>query len=70
MIAYYVIEDGDFHGTIHLIASDGKYLRQLSDARGARDFEPDISPIGLAVSPASSKVTIWGRLKKLKPNLR
>ena len=64
-IAYYVIVDGDFHGTIHLIASDGKYLRQLSHARGARDFEPDISPLGLAVSPASKTTTIWGRLKIL-----
>ena len=62
-IAYSVIEDGDFRGTIHLIASDGKYLRQLSDAHDARDSEPDISPLGLAVSPASKTTTMWGRLK-------
>ncbi len=27
------------------------------------DLEPDISPVGLAVSPASKKTTIWGRIK-------
>ena len=69
-IAYDVIEDGDFHSTIHLIASDGKYIRQLSDARGARDSDPDISPLGWAVSPTSKTATTWGRLKRLAPNLR
>ena len=62
-IAYSVIEDGDFRGTIHLIASDGKYLRQLSDAHDARDSEPDISPLGLAVSLAPKTAAIWARLK-------
>ena len=72
IIAYYVA-DGiwpDVHGTIHLMTADGKYLRQLSDGRGARDFEPDISPLGLAVSPASNATTTWGRLKKLSPDPR
>ena len=72
IIAYYVA-DGiwpDLHGAIHLMTADGKYLRQLSDDRGARDFEPDISPLGLAVSPASKTTTIWGRLKKRASNLR
>ena len=27
------------------------------------DLEPDISPVGLAVSPASKTATIWGRIK-------
>ena len=70
VIAYYVIVDGDFHATIHLMTADGKYLRQLSDGRNARDSGPDISPLGLAVSPASNNVTIWGRLKKRESNLR
>ena len=70
-IAYDVIEDGDFHGTIHLMASDGRYIRRLSHhSRNARDFAPDISPIGLAVSPASKTTTIWGRLKKSASDLR
>ena len=67
-IAYYVwdgILEGNLHGTIHLMAANGRYIRQLSDAR---DHIPDISPLGLAVSPASNKITIWGRLKKLVPN--
>ena len=72
-IAYYVwdgILDGNLHATIHLMASNGRYIRQLSDDRNARDHQPDISPLGLAVSPTSNKSTTWGRLKKLAPNLR
>ena len=70
-IAYDVIVDGDFHGTIHLMASDGRYIRRLSHhSRNARDFAPDISPIGLAVSPASKTTTIWGKLKKRARDLR
>ncbi len=68
MIAYYVWDGFSGPGTIHLIASDGRYIRRLSDGRNARDFEPDISPLGLAVSPASKTSTTWGRLKKLAPN--
>ena len=72
-IAYYV-SDGiwpvNLTGTIHLMTADGKYLRQLSDGRNAIDLEPDISPLGLAVSPASNKTTTWGRLKKRASNLR
>ena len=40
MIAYYVA-DGiwpDLRGAIHLMTADGKYLRQLSDDRGAARF--------------------------------
>ena len=66
VIAYSVL-DGiwpvNFRGTIHLMASDGIYIRQLSHGRNATDFQPDISPLGLAVFPASKTTTIWGRLK-------
>ena len=48
------IWSGNFRATIHLMASDGRYIRQLSDGDNARDFEPDISPLGLAVSPTSN----------------
>ena len=65
VIAYYVLGGGDWRSTIHLMASDGIYIRQLSHGRSARDFEPDISPLGLAVSPASKTTAIWGRLKIL-----
>ncbi len=72
IIAYDVLDGtpGNFRGTIHLMAADGRYIRQLSDGRNARDYDPDISPLGLAVSPASNKVTIWGKLKELASNLR
>ena len=73
VIAYYVLDGnwvGNLHGTIHLMASNGRYIRQLSDGGNARDFEPDISPVGLAVSPTSNKVTIWGKLKKVELNRR
>ncbi len=73
VIAYSVL-DGiwpvNFRGTIHLMASNGRYIRQLSDGRNASDFEPDISPLGLAVSPASKTSTTWGKLKKAEPNRR
>ena len=61
---------GNFRGTIHLMASDGIYIRQLSHGRNATDFQPDISPLGLAVSPASRTSTTWGRLKKVELNRR
>jgi Tol biopolymer transport system component len=68
VIAYYVwdgILEGKLHGTIHLMTADGKYLRQLSNDRNAQDYQPDISPLGLAVSPAANKITVWGKLKIL-----
>ena len=71
IIAYHVA-DGRWPDqyTIHLMTADGKYLRQLSDDHGAGDFGPDISPLGLAVSPASKTTTTWGRLKKSASDLR
>ena len=62
----YFLGDWDTHGTIHLMTADGGYIRQLSDGDNTRDFEPDISPLGLAVSPTSKTTTIWGRLKKVE----
>ena len=73
VIAYYVLDGiwpGNFHSTIHLMTADGRYIRQLSDGRNARDFEPDFSPVGLAVSPTSKTATTWGRPKKRASNLR
>ena len=70
-IAYYVwdgILEGQLHGTIHLMRADGRYIGQLSDGRNARDYDPDISPLGLTVSPTSNKSTTWGKLKKLELN--
>ncbi|MDE0300684.1 MAG: DPP IV N-terminal domain-containing protein [Candidatus Poribacteria bacterium] len=72
-MAYWIwdgILEGKLHGTIHLMDADGRYIKQFSDDRNARDYQPDISPLGLAVSPASGTTTTWGRLKTLKPNPR
>ncbi len=68
----YVTSKDDFrtNPTIHLMTADGKYLKQISDGHDTHDFEPDFNPVGLAVSPAANKITIWGRLKKLSPDLR
>ena len=55
---------------IHLMTVDGKYLKQLSKNHDGIDNQPDFSPVGLAVSPSSNKITTWGRLKKLALNLR
>ena len=61
----YVVSKDDFrtNSTIHLMTADGHYLKQLSDVNDADDFQPDFNPVGLAVSPAVNKITIWGRLK-------
>ena len=68
----YVVSRDDFraNSTIHLMTADGKYLKKLSDVHDAHDYQPDFSPIGLAVSPTSNKITIWGGLKKLALNGR
>ena len=55
---------------IRLMTADGKYLKQLSGEHNGNEYFPDFGPGSLGVSPASNKVTIWGRLKKLAPNIR
>ena len=70
VIAYYVWDGIGDHSTIHLMASNGRYIKQLSHGGNARDFGPDISPLGLAVSPTSKTTTTWGRVKTLAPNPR
>ena len=77
-IAYWIwdgILEGNLLGTIHLMTADGRYLRQLSDVHDAHDYQPDFSPVGLAVSPTtvsptSNTATLWGRVKKLELNRR
>ena len=68
----YVTSKDDFrtNPTIHLMTADGKYLKQISDVHDTHDFQPDFNPVGLSVSLAPNKITIWGRLKKLAPNFR
>ncbi|MDE0298699.1 MAG: hypothetical protein OXN17_08715 [Candidatus Poribacteria bacterium] len=64
MIAYVAYKDLFFgDATIHLMTADGKYLKQLSRIRDGIDFQPDFSPVGLAVSHSSKTATIWGKIK-------
>ena len=70
-IAYVMSNDIFFGGaTIHLMTADGKYLTQLGDVHDGEDFQPDFSPVGLAVSPTSKTAATWGRLKKSASNVR
>ena len=70
-IAYMISNDIFFGGaTIHLMTADGKYLTQLGDVHDGEDFQPDFSPVGLAVSPTSKTAATWGRLKKSASNVR
>ena len=69
-IAYASSDDGFVSEKIHLMTADGKHIKQLSKVREGIDYQPDFSPVGLAVSPTSKTATIWGRLKKPAPNHR
>ena len=67
----YAISDGRLFGAkIHLMTADRQYLKQLSKVHDGIDYQPDFSPVGLAVSPSSNKITTWVGLKKLAPNRR
>ena len=56
---------------IHLITAEGEYLMRLSELHKKHDAHPDWFDLtGRAVSPLGNQITIWGRLKKLAPNLR
>ncbi len=54
---------------IHLMTADGKYLKQLSDDHNGGDYAPHFGSVGRVVAPTSKTSTIWGRLKKLAPEL-
>ncbi len=69
-IAYASSDAVLFGAKIHLMTADGKYLKQLSKVRVGTDYQPDFSPVGLAVFPTSNKTTIWGMLKIRASNLR
>ena len=71
MIAYESWRGNDHISEIHLMTADGTYLKQLSGLHERGDYDPDwLDSPSLAVSPADNQITIWGRLKKLAPNLR
>ena len=70
-IAYVVSNDNFPLGAkIHLMTAEGKYIKPLSKVNAGTDYQPDFGPAGLAVSPASKKAAIWGRLKKRASNPR
>ena len=70
VIAYASSEAFLLGAKIHLMTADGKYLKQLSNAHDGTDYQPDISPLGLSVSPTSNTTTTWGRLKKISSSFR
>ena len=70
MIAYESWRGPDHISEIHLMTADGTHIKQLSGLHEREDSDPDwINPAALAVSPAGNRITIWGKLKKLTPNL-
>ena len=70
-IAYYSGIRGEDKASIHLMTADGKHLKRLTNAPKGYDYDPDwFDPASLAVSPANSQITIWGKLKKSAANLR
>ncbi len=51
--------------TIHLMTSEGKHLKQLSEHHRGNDTDPDwLNRKGWSVSPAANVVTIWGEIKR------
>ena len=58
------------HSEIHLMTSDGKHLKRLSNPNH-NEYHPDwFDPRGWAVSPTGNQITIWGRLKEFAPDLQ
>lgn len=71
MIAYESWRGPDLISEIHLRTSDGKYLKQLSGVHERGDWDPDwLDPSSLNVAAEGNRITIWGRLKKLAPDIR
>lgn len=53
------------------MTTDGEHLGQLDNLHKGGDGHPDwFAPAGLAVSPVSSQLTIWGKLKRSASILR
>ena len=70
-IAYHFAEGGLDPGGIHLITADGEHLKRLGGVHKGGDSWPDwFASASLAVFPASTQHTIWGKLKKLESNAR
>ena len=67
-------ESWEKHGAEHGIYSIGVHsgaLTQISQVHKRGDYQPDwLNPVGLSVSPAGNRITMWGRLKKIASILR
>ena len=71
MIAYESWRRKDSVSEIQLMTADGKHIKKLSRPPERGDWDPDwIFPAALTVTPVGNRITVWGRLKKLAPNLR
>ena len=56
---------------IYLVDVTNGEVNVLQQDPGSWDYQPDwLYPGGLSVSPEGSRITMWGRLKKLASNLR
>ena len=63
-------KDGAEHGIYTIDVRSGA-LTQLSEVHKRGDYQPDwLNTAGLAVSTEGSRITMWGRLKKLASSLR
>ena len=70
-IAYHSSIIGLNDAGIHLMTADGEHLKRLGDLHKGGDYWPDwFASASLAVFPASKRITIWGRLKKLAAKVR
>ena len=58
------------HIAIHLMRSDGKHLKRLTNLPNHNHYHPDWTDSSWrAVSSTGNQITNWGRLKKHAPNL-
>ena len=70
-IAYVSGIPGRNDTAIHLMTVNGVHLKRLGKLHNGVDYSPDwFAGAALAVSPASKRHTIWGKLKKLAASLR
>ena len=67
-IAFERLGEKIHNSEIHLMTSDGKYLKRLTKLPIHNDYHPDwFDPREWAVSPTGNQITIWGGLKNSRP---
>lgn len=56
---------------IYIVDVGSGAVKMISEIHRDGDYQPDwLNPVGLSVSPAGSRITIWGRLKDIASSLR